>query len=361
MALRPSRPSTSSSGEVLARRGGADLRVVEPVRRAGLELLAERDHVEVREHEALVGVHEHAGPARLLAEPAGADVDRARAGPGHDVVGDRARPAGAVGGAVTAAVARERQHAHSYRHEQRGRGHGHPDPAGSPRVPEAVQRRARQPAAPGGRLRRRALGERLERGLGILLGVDALVVGHAGRRYPERAAREPAGSLARPVALGSFIGVGRSLDSALRRVASAEELGYESVFVTHIGGRDSITLLAAYAAATSRMRLGTGVIPIYARTPANMAQSFATLDDISGGRAIAGLGVSHKPVVEHWFGQSIDKPLAEMREYVAIVRAILRGEDPPPGEKFRTAFHLIGWDPRDRTCRSTSPASPPAC
>lgn len=146
--------------------------------------------------------------------------------------------------------------------------------------------------------------------------------------------------------LGSFIGVGRSLESALQRVTRAEELGYESVFVTHIGGRDSITLLAGYAARTSRVRLGTGVIPIYARTPANMAQSFATLDELSGGRAIAGLGVSHKPVVEHWFGQSIDKPLAEMREYVAIIRAILCGEDPPPGEKFRTAFHLMGWDPR---------------
>jgi F420-dependent oxidoreductase-like protein len=146
------------------------------------------------------------------------------------------------------------------------------------------------------------------------------------------------------LALGSFIGAGRSLDSAVRRVVRAEELGYESVFVTHIGGRDSITLLAAYAAHTSRVQLGTGVIPIYARTPANMAQSFATLDEISGGRTIAGLGVSHKPVVEHWYDQSIDKPLAEMREYVAIVRAILRGEDPPPGEKFRTAFHLTGWE-----------------
>jgi F420-dependent oxidoreductase-like protein len=148
------------------------------------------------------------------------------------------------------------------------------------------------------------------------------------------------------VGLGSFIGAGRSLDSALRRVTRVEELAYESVFVTHISGRDSITLLAGYAARTSRVTLGTGVIPIYARTPANMAQSFATLDELSGGRAIAGLGVSHKPVVEHWFGQSIDKPLAEMREYVAIVRAIFRGEDPPPGEKFRTAFHLTGWEPR---------------
>jgi F420-dependent oxidoreductase-like protein len=148
------------------------------------------------------------------------------------------------------------------------------------------------------------------------------------------------------VALGSFIGAGRSLDSALGRVARAEELGYESVYVTHIAARDSITLLTAYAGRTERVRLGTGVIPIYARTPANMAQSFATLDEFSGGRAIAGLGVSHKPVVEHWFGQSIDKPLAEMREYVAIVRAILRGENPPPGEKWRTAFHLSGLEPR---------------
>jgi F420-dependent oxidoreductase-like protein len=148
------------------------------------------------------------------------------------------------------------------------------------------------------------------------------------------------------VALGAFIGAGRSLDSALRRAERADELGYESVFVTHIAGRDSITLLTGYASRTSRVKLGTGVIPIYARTPANMAQSFATLDELAGGRAIAGLGVSHKPVVEHWFGQSIDKPLAEMREYVGIVRAILRGEDPPPGEKFRSAFRFMGWEPR---------------
>jgi len=148
------------------------------------------------------------------------------------------------------------------------------------------------------------------------------------------------------VGLGAFIGAGRTIDSALQRAARAEELDYESIFVTHIAGRDSITLLTGYACRTSRVKLGTGVIPIYARTVCNMAQSFATLDDLSGGRAIAGLGVSHKPVVEHWFDQSIDKPLAEIREYVAIVRAIWRGEDPPPGEKFRTAFHLLGWEPR---------------
>ena len=147
------------------------------------------------------------------------------------------------------------------------------------------------------------------------------------------------------MALGSFIGAGRSLDGAIGRARRAEELGYESVYVTHIAGRDSITLLTIYAASTERVRLGTGVIPIYARTPANMAQSFATLDEFSGGRAVAGLGVSHKPVVEGWYGQSIDKPLREMREYVDILRAIFRGEDPPPGEKFRTGFHLMGFEP----------------
>jgi alkanesulfonate monooxygenase SsuD/methylene tetrahydromethanopterin reductase-like flavin-dependent oxidoreductase (luciferase family) len=147
------------------------------------------------------------------------------------------------------------------------------------------------------------------------------------------------------LALGSFIGAGKSLDAAYSRVERAEELGYESVYVTHIAARDSITLLTAYAGRTSRVTLGTGVIPIYARSAANMAQSFATLDEVSGGRAIAGFGVSHKPVVEHWYGQSIDKPLVEIREYVEIMRAIWRGESPPASEKFGTAFAFTGYEP----------------
>jgi alkanesulfonate monooxygenase SsuD/methylene tetrahydromethanopterin reductase-like flavin-dependent oxidoreductase (luciferase family) len=148
------------------------------------------------------------------------------------------------------------------------------------------------------------------------------------------------------VALGTFIGVGKSLETALQRVELAERLGYESAYVTHIAARDSITVLMAYAARSEKLRLGTGVTPIYSRTPATAAQSYATLDEFSGGRAVAGLGVSHRPVVEAWYGQQIDKPLREMREYVGIVRAILHGEDPPQGEKFRCAFHLMGLEPR---------------
>ena len=163
------------------------------------------------------------------------------------------------------------------------------------------------------------------------------------------------------MATGCFVSTGRTLGTALERVRLAEELGYESVYVTHIAGRESLTVLTAYALATQRIRLGTGVVPIYTRTPATMAQTAATIDDISGGRLNLGLGVSHRPVVEGWHGQTIDKPVAEMREYVEIVRAILRGEDPPPGEKWRTGFRLAPASSRARTCRSTSPRSPPRC
>lgn len=148
------------------------------------------------------------------------------------------------------------------------------------------------------------------------------------------------------MALGSFIGAGRSLEKAIQRAARAEELGYESVYVTHIAARDSVTMLMAYASRTERVLLGTGVMPIYSRTPVATAQSFATLDEFSRGRAVIGLGVSHRPVVEAWYGQTLDKPLREMRQYVGIVRATLRGESPPEGDKFSSSFRFMGFDPR---------------
>ncbi|HEY7891556.1 MAG TPA: LLM class flavin-dependent oxidoreductase [Solirubrobacteraceae bacterium] len=148
------------------------------------------------------------------------------------------------------------------------------------------------------------------------------------------------------MATGCFISTGRSLTDAVTRVQLAESLGYETVYTTHIAGRESLTVLTAYALATSKIRIGTGVVPIYTRTPATMAQTAVTIDELSGGRLTLGLGVSHRAIVEGWHGQSIDRPVAEMREYAQIVRAIVRGEDPPRGEKWRTGFHLAGLEPR---------------
>jgi len=148
------------------------------------------------------------------------------------------------------------------------------------------------------------------------------------------------------MAIGSFIGTGRNLDQALDRVRAAESLGYESVYVTHIAGRDSLTVLTRYATVTERIRLGTGVLPIFSRTPASTAQTAATIDEISGGRMVLGLGVSHRVTVENWFDAEITKPVTQMREYAGIVRAILRGEEPPRGEHFNSRFGFMGYPPR---------------
>jgi alkanesulfonate monooxygenase SsuD/methylene tetrahydromethanopterin reductase-like flavin-dependent oxidoreductase (luciferase family) len=146
--------------------------------------------------------------------------------------------------------------------------------------------------------------------------------------------------------IGAFIAPGKELARGVERVGLAEGLGYDSVYTTHLAARDSLTVLMAYAAATERVRLGTGVVPIFSRTPATMAQTAATIDEYSNGRMVLGLGVSHRVTVENWHGQKIERPIAQMREYVAGVRAILRGEEPPDSRRFPTKFAFMGYPPR---------------
>jgi alkanesulfonate monooxygenase SsuD/methylene tetrahydromethanopterin reductase-like flavin-dependent oxidoreductase (luciferase family) len=145
---------------------------------------------------------------------------------------------------------------------------------------------------------------------------------------------------------GTFISVGKSFDQAIERVRRAEELSYDSVYTTQTAGRDALTVLSAYSTATERIKLGTGVLPIYSRTPVATAQAAATIDEYSGGRMVLGLGVSHQVTVENWFQSKIERPLKAMREYVAILRACFAGEDPPEGEVFWTRFHFMGYQPR---------------
>jgi alkanesulfonate monooxygenase SsuD/methylene tetrahydromethanopterin reductase-like flavin-dependent oxidoreductase (luciferase family) len=146
--------------------------------------------------------------------------------------------------------------------------------------------------------------------------------------------------------LGCFLLRPPSVEEALRRFETAEALDFDSAWATHVNGHDSVVLMAAAAVRTERIRIGVGVLPIYTATPAAMAQTARTLWELSGGRTMLGVGLSHKIVVEGWHGQSIDRPAAEMREYLGIVRAIVDGEKPPAdGSKWRSSMPLIQFEP----------------
>ena len=106
-------------------------------------------------------------------------------------------------------------------------------------------------------------------------------------------------------------------------VREAERAGFDAVFAAESWGSDAFTPLAWWGAATSRVRLGTSVAQLSARTPTACAMHALTLDHLSGGRAILGLGVSGPQVVEGWYGAPFAKPLARTREYVSIIRQVL--------------------------------------
>ncbi len=115
---------------------------------------------------------------------------------------------------------------------------------------------------------------------------------------------------------------------ALEAVLKAEELGFDSVWTAEAYGSDAFTPLAWYGASTSRIRLGTNIVQMAARTPTATAMSAMTLDHLSGGRMVLGLGASGPQVVEGWYGQPYPKPLARTREYVDIVRQVIAREAP---------------------------------
>src|ERR1700750_3215231 len=105
-------------------------------------------------------------------------------------------------------------------------------------------------------------------------------------------------------------------ENAAELVAAAEEAGFDTVFTAEAWGSDAYTPLACGGRETTRMRLETSVIQRSARTPTACAMAALTLDHLSGGRHILGLGVSGPQVVEGWYGQSVPKPLARTRQNV---------------------------------------------
>ena len=130
--------------------------------------------------------------------------------------------------------------------------------------------------------------------------------------------------------LGLSIGYsGAALEIPVELVQRAEALGYDSVWTAEAYGTDAVTPLAFLAGKTSHIKLGTAIMQLSARTPANAAMSAATVDALSGGgRFIAGIGVSGPQIVEGWYGQPWGKPYWRIKDYVGIMRKIFRREGP---------------------------------
>lgn len=115
-------------------------------------------------------------------------------------------------------------------------------------------------------------------------------------------------------------------EQVVEKVKIADELGFDSVWMSESWGYELFTSMADLVHATRRIKIGAGIANIYSRTPALIASSAATLDERSGGRIILGLGSSGENVIEHWHGVPFEKPLKRIREYIEIIRMILRGE-----------------------------------
>lgn len=114
----------------------------------------------------------------------------------------------------------------------------------------------------------------------------------------------------------------------IAKIQEAERLGYDSVWTAEAWGSDAVSPLAWIGAHTKTIKLGTSIMQIPGRSPANTAMTAMTLDELSGGRMLLGLGTSGPQVVEGWHGQPFSKALTWMREYVTIVRTIIEREQP---------------------------------
>ncbi len=137
-------------------------------------------------------------------------------------------------------------------------------------------------------------------------------------------------------------------------VAAAEDAGFDAVFTAEAWGSDAYTPLAWWGSSTRRVRLGTSVIQLSARTPTACAMAALTIDHLSGGRHILGLGVSGPQVVEGWYGQPFPKPLARTREYVDIIRQVWAREQPVTSDGPHYPLPLTG----DRTTGLGKPLKP---
>ncbi|MBB3664820.1 MULTISPECIES: LLM class F420-dependent oxidoreductase [Prauserella salsuginis group] len=142
-------------------------------------------------------------------------------------------------------------------------------------------------------------------------------------------------------------------DGALEAITTAEQLGFDSVWTAEGYGSDALTPLAWWGSATSRVTLGTNIIQMSARTPTATAMAALTLDHLSGGRFVLGIGASGPQVVEGWYGQPYPKPLARTREYVDIVRQVVAREAPVTHDGKQYQLPLQGGTGLGKPLKST--------
>jgi F420-dependent oxidoreductase-like protein len=136
---------------------------------------------------------------------------------------------------------------------------------------------------------------------------------------------------------------GAKIDLPVADIFYAEQLGFDSVWASESYGSDAFVPLAYLASQTKTLRLGTGVAQLAARTPANFAMVVQTLDALAGkGRVVGGIGLSGPQIIEGWYGQPWGKPNARLRDYVAIVKKILRREAPVVHDGSEIALPYVG-------------------
>ena len=136
---------------------------------------------------------------------------------------------------------------------------------------------------------------------------------------------------------------------ALQELARlVEERGYETLFTPEGGGRDVFVTLAAFAVATKRIRLSPGIASIFTRTPAVLAAAAVTLDQLSGGRAILGLGTGHAESLEAGHGIAFERPLARTRDTVLLIKSALRGEPGPKTSVLNVLRMRLGTEARPK-------------
>jgi len=143
------------------------------------------------------------------------------------------------------------------------------------------------------------------------------------------------------IMLGATPGPQSTLDGLIAFAKEVEEKGFPSLWLAHVFGLDAITALALAGRETSRIELGTAVVPTYPRHPTAMAQQALTAGVASGGRFTLGVGLSHQLVIEAMMGLSYEKPASHMREYLEVLAPLLRGEPASyQGERYRVSAGL---------------------